>query len=56
MDATAIYQGIIGIIGVIGLSAIGVPIGVSLGTMGLLGLYYVAGPNMALVTLKTLPY
>ncbi len=56
MDTMAIYQGIIGIIGVICLSAVGIPIGISLGTMGLLGLYIVAGPTMALVTLKTLPY
>lgn len=56
MDFTAIYHGLFGIVGVIGLSAIGVPIGVSLATAGLLGLYFTAGPAMALVTLKTLPY
>jgi len=43
MDATPIYQGLFGILSVIGLSAVGVPVGVSLATVGLLGLYIVAG-------------
>ena len=56
MDTTAIYQCILGILGVIGLSAVGIPIGVALATVGLMGLYFLAGPSMALITLKTLPY
>jgi tripartite ATP-independent transporter DctM subunit len=56
MDATPIYQGLLGILSVLGLSAVGIPVGVSLATVGLLGLYIVAGPAMALVTLKTMPF
>ncbi len=56
MDITPIYHGIMGIFGVIALSAIGVPIGISLAASGLIGLYFTAGSSMALVTLKTMPY
>lgn len=56
MDFTPLYHGLLGIFGVIGLSAVGVPIVISLATSGLIGLYLTAGPSMALVTLKTMPY
>jgi len=56
MDFTGIYYGLLGIVGVIGMSAVGIPIGISLATAGLIGLYLTAGPAMALITLKTMPY
>ncbi len=56
MDFEIILQGLMAMLAVVGLSAIGIPIGISLATIGLLGLYSVGGPTIALVTLKTLPY
>ena len=50
------YHGLEGIVAVIVLSAAGVPIGISLGSVALLGLYLIAGPTFALVSLRTLPY
>ena len=51
-----ILTGITAIICLLGLSAIGVPVGIALGIVGLAGLWWVASPEMALISLKTLPY
>ena len=56
MNIGDVYHGLEGIVAVIVLSAAGVPIGISLGSVALLGLYLIAGPTLALVSLKTLPY
>jgi tripartite ATP-independent transporter DctM subunit len=51
-----ILIGITAIICLLALSALGIPVGIALGTVALTGLWWVAGPAMALITLKTLPY
>jgi tripartite ATP-independent transporter DctM subunit len=51
-----ILTGITAIICLMGMSAIGIPVGIALGTVGLTGMWWVAGPEMALISLKTLPY
>lgn len=51
-----VFIGIAAIICLMVLSAVGVPVGIALGTVGLTGLWLVAGPEMALISLKTLPY
>ncbi len=56
MNIGDVYHGLEGIVAVIVLSAAGVPIGISLGSVALLGLYLIAGPTLALVSLRTLPY
>ncbi|MBT4264452.1 MAG: TRAP transporter large permease [Deltaproteobacteria bacterium] len=56
MDIEIIMTGFFGILGIIGMSAFGVPIGISLGSVALLGIYYTAGSTFALVTLRNLPY
>jgi C4-dicarboxylate transporter DctM subunit len=56
MNFEPILHGTIGIFGMVALSAVGVPIGISLGTVALLGLAVFASPKMAFIMLKTLPY
>ena len=56
MDIEIILTGFFGILGIIGMSAFGVPIGISLGSVALLGIYFTAGSTFALVTLRNLPY
>ena len=51
-----ILIGITALICLLALSALGIPVGIALGTVALTGLLLVAGPAMALITLKTLPY
>ena len=51
MDWGAVYHGLVAIAAVLALSALGVPIGISLGSVALSGLYLTAGPTLALVTL-----
>ncbi|MBW2431587.1 MAG: TRAP transporter large permease [Deltaproteobacteria bacterium] len=51
-----ILIGITALICLLALSALGIPVGIALGTVALTGLLFVAGPAMALITLKTLPY
>jgi tripartite ATP-independent transporter DctM subunit len=48
--------GITAMICLVALSALGIPVGIALGTVALTGLWLAAGPEMALITLKTLPY
>ena len=56
MNVEPIFHGALGLFGMVVLSAVGVPIGISLGSVALLGLAIFASPQMALITLKTLPY
>ena len=56
MDIDILLTGIFGILGIIGMSALGVPIGISLGSAALVGLYFTAGPRFAFLTLRNLPY
>ena len=51
-----ILIGMTAMIFLLALSAIGVPVGIAMGVVALTGLWWVAGPSMALITLKTLPY
>lgn len=51
-----ILIGITAIICLVALSGLGIPVGIALGTVALTGFWLVAGPAMALITLKTLPY
>jgi len=51
-----ILIGISAMICLLTLSALGIPVGIALGTVALTGLWLTAGPAMALITLKTLPY
>jgi len=51
-----ILIGITAMICLLALSALGIPVGIALGTVALTGFLLVAGPAMALITLKTLPY
>jgi tripartite ATP-independent transporter DctM subunit len=51
-----ILTGIAAMICLLALSALGVPVGIALGTVALTGLWLAAGPAMALISLKTLPY
>jgi len=51
-----ILIGITAMICLLALSALGIPVGIALGTVALTGLWLAAGPAMALITLKTLPY
>jgi len=55
MNEISILYGFVAIAAMISLALFGVPIGVSLGTVGLVGLCLTAGPKMAFITLKTLP-
>ena len=51
-----ILIGITALIFLLALSALGIPVGIALGTVALTGLLLVAGPAMALITRKTLSY
>ena len=51
-----VLTGMTAVICLLALSVLGIPIGVALGTVALTGLWLVAGPAMALISLKTLPY
>jgi len=51
-----ILIGITAVICMLALSVLGIPIGIALGTVALAGLWLAAGPAMALISLKTLPY
>jgi C4-dicarboxylate transporter DctM subunit len=53
---TPILIGITAMIVLLAISAIGVPVGIAMGVVALTGLWLVAGPSMALITLTTLPY
>ncbi|MBL0381523.1 MAG: TRAP transporter large permease [Desulfofustis sp. PB-SRB1] len=48
--------GITAMIVLLAISAIGVPVGIAMGVVALTGLWLVAEPSMALITLTTLPY
>jgi C4-dicarboxylate transporter DctM subunit len=53
---TPILIGITAMIVLLAISAIGVPVGIAMGVVALTGLWLVAEPSMALITLTTLPY
>ena len=51
-----VFIGITAMICLLALSAIGIPVGIALGTVALTGLWLAAGPEMAFISLQTLPY
>jgi len=51
-----IFIGMTAMLCLLVLSAVGIPVGIALGMVGLTGLWITSGPEMALISLRTLPY